>query len=590
MKPSVNRFGTLSVMPQRDFGLESGDRRSVPRRIQVTDNTLSLVAKGFGELEGKKLPAGIYQVRVESVKKPFEKMVFLPPKGNVSVAYPTNPEEPLPSCAPVPGSGGMHEFIREPLDKILLRKTSRSKPCRIVVMVTQPEGGLPIKLNGFRLQDEKGHVISDLADESLFSFPKEGGPSAATTWKIFSIDVSPGGIVLVAPENTLGIEGFVSQPLWCSRNWSTVVFMGASSGLPLLSTISIYLWKIGASFAPEQHYTLREQYETPYILRSQKATELALQSLINGRSLLSMDEVDSNLLVEKFNNPMLGIFGCHLLLQRTPKNQDLIRTVLSNLKKLVPQHPDVVALEIMSRLIGLGDAKQPLQNVHWPPMLRRGYVAMRDKDWQSPGFIVKQSMCDRIRTRVLTGGVWTRWITPDTGEKSKFASRSVRARFTNPLKGKTKTLAGDAEEISRRTGAFEHTSQQILSYAIQLRKAGRAEIKPDDLEWTGMSQLQVKKTLRYFREKDFFGAKRRIQKNARSSVVRAIQAKIRQLQSELEGLLSATAVRTSFAKRRSTGVAVGKRRRLAVAARKHPGRSRRRKAKVAGSAKVNKQD
>src|SRR6266403_3459867 len=104
MQPSAEKAATLSVFPVSPIG-----PRDLPRRIQITDGTLSLVAKGFGTLERIALPPGVYQARVESAQKPFEQMVFLAPGQEVSVSYPVNSGETLASAAPVPGSDAMHE-------------------------------------------------------------------------------------------------------------------------------------------------------------------------------------------------------------------------------------------------------------------------------------------------------------------------------------------------------------------------------------------------------------------------------------------------------------------------------------------------
>src|SRR5438105_14623083 len=111
MKLSAKKTGTLTVLPQVATGV-----RDVPRRIQITDGTLSLVAKGFGQLEEIKLPAGVYQARVESAENPFEQMIYLGPGQKLSITYPTSQREVLPSAAPVPGADAMHEYLRGPLD------------------------------------------------------------------------------------------------------------------------------------------------------------------------------------------------------------------------------------------------------------------------------------------------------------------------------------------------------------------------------------------------------------------------------------------------------------------------------------------
>ena len=189
MKLSANKLGTLSVIPQTPTNV-----RDVPRRIQITDGSLSLVAKSFGRLDNVKLPAGVYQARVESTEKPFEQMVFVPPGKKISITYPVHQREVLPSAAPVPGADAMHEYMRDPLDQAVMRPVAL-KPCRILVMATRQFPG-PMDLTGFRLLNEKGSDVSQVASHAVDTQGHE--------WKIISRDVDEGGWVLEWPATKFG--------------------------------------------------------------------------------------------------------------------------------------------------------------------------------------------------------------------------------------------------------------------------------------------------------------------------------------------------------------------------------------------------
>jgi hypothetical protein len=472
MKLSANKIGTLSVIPQIPTEL-----RGVPRRIQITDGNLSLVAKGFGQLEKLKLPAGVYRALVESTEKPFEQIVFVPPGQEVSVTYPVQDQELLPSAAPVPGAEAMHEYMRIPLDQVVTQPAFPSNPCRILFMATQrSRGGPSINFDGLRLLNAGGKEVGHMATNATSPTQNE--------WKMFSQDVDEGGWLLEGPGANFGPQTCIRQPVWCSPGWSTLIFVGVNSTtrLPVLEEASIYFWRTGRSFAPEEHSETRDSWNTGKVMESQRYTELALRSLVNGRNLLSMEEVDTNLLVEKFSNPMLGILGCHLLLQRTTKDEKLIRTVLRNLSMLVPDDPDVIALEAMARQAGVKGLRNKLPSVSWPPMLREGFTALRDEDWRKPGTIAPGSMCDRVRTRVLSGGVWTRWI----GEKDG------KEFITRAAKPSAASRAGpEWRKLSDITGSFQSTSRNLLSYTKQLLEQRGKKPHADDLRWTGMSRRQA---------------------------------------------------------------------------------------------------
>jgi hypothetical protein len=257
------------------------------------------------------------------------------------------------------------------------------------------------------------------------------------------------------------------------------MFLGVDSktGIPDLNTASVYLWRIGNSFAPESSDNKQpDEYLTAHVMQSQQCTELALRSLVDGRNLLSMEDVDTNMLVEKFSNPMLGILGCHLLFQEPAQDAKLVKTVISNLNRLLPDHPDVIALRVMGRQLSLKDPiGAPLPAATWPPMLRQGFIAIRDQDWELTGAVQPNSLYDRVRTRALNGGVWTRWI----AEKlSEFASPVFRS-----------------SPSSLFAWALPKLSKHIDAFARRLLSTGK---RPEaaDLKWSGLNQSQAQAALR----------------------------------------------------------------------------------------------
>jgi hypothetical protein len=397
VNPLGDIHGTLSVGPERAINL----KHDIPRRIEITDGTLALVAKGFGELRDLKLPAGVYQARVETQRKPFERMVFVRPGKTTSISYPVADREVLPSPAPIPGSNAMHESLRKKTNPAVLEEPAKAS--RVFVMATHAGvGGREIDFSRFRLLDPQGVELGSMA--------KDWQPGDQGRSKQFCLDVDQGGFVLEGVAEGFGPDIRIRQPIYCSPRWVTLIFMGANAGTgtPDLNSASIYLWPVGLPFAPERREAPRiGNFDA--VLRSQRATELALHSLVTGRKLFSPDDMDV-LLHGKFRNPMLGVLGCHLLLQQQSKNAGLIRTVLGNLDGLLPHHPDVIALKALARRAGIKLKGPDARIVSWPPMLREGFRALRDADWAKPGIVQPDSLFDRVRTRVVAGGAWTRWI------------------------------------------------------------------------------------------------------------------------------------------------------------------------------------
>lgn len=163
MSPSPEKMATLSILPQRPIG-----PKDLPRRIEITDGTLSLIGKGFGELKDLKLRAGVYQARVESTEQPFEQMIILAPGEEVSVVYPLNKREVLASAAPVPGSDAMHETMRGPLEKAVALPATKTRSSRFLLMATHSgRGRASIDLTGFRLLDAEGNEVERLSEKSI---------------------------------------------------------------------------------------------------------------------------------------------------------------------------------------------------------------------------------------------------------------------------------------------------------------------------------------------------------------------------------------------------------------------------------------
>jgi hypothetical protein len=410
---SISSNGKLTVAPSEAIDLE----RIATPLIEITDGTLALIARESVELRDRAFAPGVYQVRVQSSGgKAYEEMVFLRPNKTTTVTYPVKKGEVLASPAPVPGTEAMHEYLRRPVDKAI--GAPSTLPCRIVLMASHAGIAKPaIDLSAFRLLDGQGGEVSPIATE--------GETGHAGRSKLLSWDVKAGGFILEGVADGFGEDKRLRLPLYCCPDWCVLVFVGMQpgTGSPDLNTASIYFWRVGTLFAPEQVVN-----GAPFqpVLKSQRDTELALHSLVSGRSFLSFEEVDTGLLVEKFQNPMLGILGCHLLFERKALDARLISTVLKNLERLIPGHPDVMALKVMAARAGIKQAPVfAAWDQSWPPLIYDGLRALRDEDWAKPGTIREDSLFDRIRARVIPGGAWTRWIAQEKNEE--FASTPKRA-------------------------------------------------------------------------------------------------------------------------------------------------------------------
>jgi hypothetical protein len=115
-----------------------------------------------------------------------------------------------------------------------------------------------------------------------------------------------------------------------------------------------------------------------------------------GRPLLP-DELRM-LLRDKFDDPMLGIYGAHLLLLEKSLDTDLFNTVVANLRALLFEHPDVQALALRSE-------KPPQAPFNSPPMLSRSWDLIVEASIEQPN-IVTPSLARWSSGNFLGEGPW----------------------------------------------------------------------------------------------------------------------------------------------------------------------------------------
>jgi hypothetical protein len=138
-------------------------------------------------------------------------------------------------------------------------------------------------------------------------------------------------------------------------------------------------------------------------------TELALQALAGARRLRGAEL--RGILSEKYRDPMLGIYGGHLLLMEQDPDLGLVDTVIGNTDGLIPGHPDVRALKVAAAL--RRDPPGPADEVFdSPPMLAAGWRAVVAASRIDPSVVPPGSLSDLIADRIARSGPWLVWAEP----------------------------------------------------------------------------------------------------------------------------------------------------------------------------------
>jgi hypothetical protein len=116
----------------------------------------------------------------------------------------------------------------------------------------------------------------------------------------------------------------------------------------------------------------------------------------------------------KHENPMLGIYGAHLLLLSLDPDRGLLREVISNLHELVGIHPDVTALDVW-----LGGIASPFPTYVAPPILRSSWRVIVKASISHPEIVPMGSFAAQISDRVWGDGAWLTWQKPPKGGSSQ---------------------------------------------------------------------------------------------------------------------------------------------------------------------------
>jgi hypothetical protein len=143
-----------------------------------------------------------------------------------------------------------------------------------------------------------------------------------------------------------------------------------------------------------------------------RLAERARYCLSRGANMMNAPHLDE-MLRAKFENPMLGILGAHLLLLDKEPRYDLIDLVLTNTGGLLgDDFPDVVALKMKFASMTRGDGVRRVSDivpVNFPPLLRRSWDYLLDASATTPDLIPAGSFSARISRSIVNSGIWLAW-------------------------------------------------------------------------------------------------------------------------------------------------------------------------------------
>lgn len=390
---------------------DSSARPAIPLVVKASDNAseiflvdegLNRIASGIGELRMDVRP-GIYKVRLRSGRSTRDEMIEVSPRvlGNeTAIEFRPQPVQ-FASAAPLPGTLTTHEYHEDAWRLAWTTPDANAgNGASLFVLVRDPA-----KIPGKRGRSQPWKGVS-------IQVPDHATPVDAKTWNrvdadrgfaIFHASVNPGTCIL---RIDTGETGRQAMAIPACRGWQTQVILatetlrdGRGPGARPSSVLR-------AAHADASVFLTRP--DTPGFAMDQqlRLTELAKQALGSGRAGVSNSALQ-DMLWTKFSNPMLGIFGAWTMLSAPEPNLSTLNTVLSNLEQMIPDHPDVMALNLTMDRLGPKSVLQ--RRFDAPPLLLRSWTAIVEASAKHPNLVPPDSLAGQIGHGLIGGGPWLIW-------------------------------------------------------------------------------------------------------------------------------------------------------------------------------------
>jgi hypothetical protein len=434
--PQGKKSGSEQTLLQ--LTVTTGDESA---EIVVINNDLSLAApRALGSLIVNLLP-GIYKVRVRTGFASTDKLIVLR-DGPKTVPF---GEMEFSSPLPLPKTANTHEYheqaAEEQSQKVHVTAGLGSAVFIFVREWTEKGNGLLLDptLNpsaGLTLKSLDGTPVTDIAEKSAkFAADFPGDP-----WAACNIVLNPGPYLLCVKT----LQGEFQQLIVAPPNWHVHAFL----------TLRNYC---GEGQRQERRadlatagISLSQSLQFKSANKSARLVELARLGLAQGRRVLSAITL-GEILAGKFEDPMLGIFGGHLLLMEDPVNLDTLKIVVNNLRMMLGNdHPDVEALATRLNPPGTG------YQVKVPPMLRKSWQLMLDATADQRCTVVRDSFAASILNRTRSGEPWLLWT---EGAPAQLTESDLEAVLKEYLFGR---------QVAIDKGAFQNFFSDTIAHATRI--------------------------------------------------------------------------------------------------------------------------
>jgi hypothetical protein len=375
--------------PFRVIAIDSRGETSHDTRITIRDGWDEVQVEEYGEASAT-LPQGLYTVHLERAGAVSEKVV----RHTADTSLREN-EPRRTSAMPSFDTVDAHEYYSYTAAELSQRDTGSA------ATVLPDDGHGAGRLFVFVRAAEAGaHEGRELAD-GLFLHAPDGDRITDFGTAVVEQDHEVGWLAFSAPARAgsyaLRFAGLGAREMVVTvfAGWETQLFIPFEHR-PRLEHSSVLMAHLGQGYHPDD--------------RVAQAIDAGLAGLRGGIDLLPR-ETRQMLLSGKFENPMLGLIGAHLLLLQPNPDFGLLDIVLHNLEELLPGSADVHAVRLAAAL--RHGSQPPLQPMDTPPMLHRGLVAIMEASAVIPAIVPENGWLERIAPHVLSDSAWTTWSLPE---------------------------------------------------------------------------------------------------------------------------------------------------------------------------------
>jgi len=261
-----------------------------------------------------------------------------------------------------------------------------------------PEASLTGLQDIFDLKDGQGNSVIDFSKDLEFSKTESN--------IIFSADLPHGyyifewvSYVQKKPPKNIHKKAVCYQPIFLHRNWTTQVFVSTHSNSE--KAFSLNMARYGMSF----------QKSDETIIAAEAVLDTLSQEI--GRSMINKRHMGL-LISGELQNPWLGILAAYALIpldnvffyekgtEGTDKTKELYEEIKAFLKRELPDHPDVCALDLKPGEV----AGKPFE---FPPLLKIGFKRVQAHAINHELTIPCETLTDQILNTPLINGPWVSW-------------------------------------------------------------------------------------------------------------------------------------------------------------------------------------